>query len=275
MNKLYSLIAIIFILSGCCNEVPLELPEFTLPVSEKRVLVEELTGVQCINCPDGATTIKNIQTLYPGKVISIAIHAGSLSEPMDENKYDLRCEDGINIEGSWAYLGKPAAAIDRVAYEEPEIPVSGYTSWQTYIEQELLKENVINIEVISDFDVDSRAGTVKVSALPLKNIEGNFKIFVALIENKIVDSQKLKNGSIDEEYEFENVLRDMITPYNGTEIANQLKKNTLVTKSFNFSLPASDGTWIPENMKIVAFVTGNYEYNYETVMNVTEIDLVK
>ncbi len=270
-----SVLFIVIAFSSCIKEIPVTIPEFTPPNSNKVVLVEELTGVKCINCPDGALTLKNIENLYPGKIAIVAIHAGDLSEPFADSKYDLRCEDGVKTEKQWPdYLGKPAAAIDRVNFEEPDIPVSGYTSWQQYIEQELLKENVINIEATAKYDPITRKGEVIISLLPLKDQNGTFKVFAALTENHIVDKQIKRDGKIDDTYEFENVLRDMITNYDGNDLGNSLIKNKLITKSFEFTLPASNGTWIPENMDIVAYVSGKTE-SKEIILNSIKIKLIK
>jgi hypothetical protein len=263
------------VFSSCIKEIPVIIPEFTPPNSNKVVLVEELTGVRCINCPDGALTLKNIENQYPGKITVISIHAGELSEPYSDSKYDLRCPDAVSLEKEWSYLGKPAAAIDRVIFEEPDIPVSGYNSWQQYIEQELLKENVINIEATVQYDVLTRKGEVIISMLPLKDQIGTFKVFAALTENNIVDKQVKRDGKIDDAYEFENVLRDMITNNNGNDIGNSLIKNKLITKSFEFTLPQSDGTWIPENMDIVAFVSGKTSDSTEIILNSIKIKLTK
>lgn len=265
----------LFFFSCCGDEIPVKIPEFIPPETEKVVLVEELTGVHCINCPDGAITLKNIEKKYEGKIAVIAIHAGDLSEPFSNSKYDLRCEDGTNIEKGWTYLGKPAAAIDRVIFEEPDIPVSGHTSWQQYIEQELAEENVVNIEATVNFDTITSKGQVTVGIIPLKEMNGQFKIYAALTEDHIIDLQIRKNGSVDESYEFENVLRDMLSPFQGFEISNNLKKNIVISKTFDFSIPKSDGTWIPKNMNVVAFVSANLDNTYEKVKNAVKVKLIK
>ncbi|MBK7096165.1 MAG: Omp28-related outer membrane protein [Saprospiraceae bacterium] len=277
MNKILFFLLFIPVLfySSCVDEVPIEIPEFQLNNSEKVVLVEELTGVHCINCPDGAITLKNIEAQYPGKIAVIAIHAGALSDPFPNSKYDLRCEDGINIEKRWTYLGKPAAVIDRIIFEEPDIPVSGYTSWQQYIQKQLNDTVKINIEASVDFDTLKREGRLNIALLPIEDLQGQFKVYAALTEDHIVDLQVMKNGTINENYEFENVLRDMITPFNGLDIGSEMKKNTIVTRTFDFSIPKSDGTWIPKNMNVVAFVSANLDNTYEKVKNAVKVKLIK
>lgn len=271
MNKLIiSFVFLTLIFTSCCNELPVDIPKFTPPETDKVVLMEELTGVRCINCPDGATTIRNIEQKYEGQVISIAIHAGSLTEPLESSKYDLRCEDGINLEKSWSYLGKPAAAIDRVVFEEPDIPVSGYTAWQQYVEEEFKKENVLSLTTTTNYDSDTRKLEVNVSIIPLVNLAGNYKLNVALTESHIVDAQTLSNGSVKMDYEFDNVLRDMITPWDGQSLGADLKKDDIILKSFSYTLPEDGDLWKPENIKVVSFVTGGDESDLALVINASE-----
>jgi hypothetical protein len=268
-------ICLLFILTSC-EEIPVEIPEFQIPDSEKVVLVEELTGVHCNNCPDGAIRLKNIGALYPGRIAVIAIHAGDLSEPFSNSKYDLRSEDGIAIEKEWTYFGKPAAAIDRKLFDgHDNIPISGHGFWQQYIEEQLQQENVVNVETTVVFHTENRKGEVTVALLPLKDLDGKASIHVALTEDHIIDRQLKKGGVIDENYEFEHVLRDMITPVKGHDIPGNLKRNTLVSAKFSFTLPPSDGTWIPENMNIIAFVTEQNADGKPLVRNATKIKLIK
>ena len=276
MNKiLLSFIFSALIFASCCNELPVTIPEFELPKTEKVVLVEEFTGVSCINCPDAAVALKNIEKIYEGQVISIAIHAGNQSEPLKKSKYDLRCEDGIKLESNWSYDGKPAAAIDRVIYEAPNIPVSSHISWQSYIEEEFKKDNVLNIELSINYNTETRDLKIKVKMIPVIDLPGNFKLNVVLAESHIIDAQMLRNGTIKEDYEFNNVLRDMITPWNGQYIGEDLKKNDLILKSFSYTLPEDENLWKAENIKVVAYVTGGEESDLRPVINATESKIIE
>lgn len=275
MKKIiFSLILFTIIISSC-SEKPVEIPIFTPPETDKVVLIEELTGVECINCPDGAKVIRSIEQKYPGKVISIAIHAGELAHKLESSKYDLTCEDGDKLEGSWSYLGKPAAVINRVVFEEDGLPISGYGIWENYVAIELEKENVINLNLSTAFNEDNRELTLNIGIVPLKDLTGAFKLNVAITESHIIDAQALKGGSIDEEYEFDNVLRDMITSFDGDDIGSSFVKNSLVSKSFTYTVPESDGLWIPENLRVVAFVTDGEDGPFATVLNASESNIIE
>ncbi len=51
-----------------CEEIPIIIADPVIPDSEKVVLIEELTGASCPNCPKGSAAIENILTKFPGRV---------------------------------------------------------------------------------------------------------------------------------------------------------------------------------------------------------------
>src|SRR5690606_1909761 len=62
----------------------------TVPTQEpRRVLIEEFTGASCTNCPAGHTTITNLESQYPDRIIAIAYHkhGTSLDEPAGEGPF--------------------------------------------------------------------------------------------------------------------------------------------------------------------------------------------
>lgn len=266
---------IVLILNSCTEKVII-LPQPVIPSSDKILLIEELTGVECKNCPDGANVIKAIEETYPHKVITIAIHAGSLTHPLASSKYDLKSEDGSKLEKTWLYPSKPAAAFNRQQYADQDgIPVAGYSNWQTYAGDELEKDNVIFCSVFVNFNSNTRELNAEVTLIPEKDLAGSFNINLFVTESKIIDSQLQPNGSVMEDYVFENVLRDIITPFDGELIGSDLKENITIKKTFSYTLPVSDDLWVAENIKVVAFVTGGIDSPASPVLNAAETHIIE
>jgi len=64
----------------------------------RSVLVEEYTGVKCVNCPEGAAILKAAAEANDGRVIVIGLHSGSLTSPIDgESKYDFRTQHAKDL----------------------------------------------------------------------------------------------------------------------------------------------------------------------------------
>ena len=73
-------------------------PEDTTTENQLRqVLIEEFTGVRCVNCPAGSEAIENLLDSYGDQLVAISIHAGFFSPPMGESQYDFRTDEGNNL----------------------------------------------------------------------------------------------------------------------------------------------------------------------------------
>lgn len=277
MRKLYVIASFIALFSASCEEKEVIIPDFELPSGDKKVLIEELTGVSCPNCPAGATKVEAILELFEGKVVAMGIHGELQAEPVDgKSKYDFRNEDAANLEEYLKpFLGKPSLAVNRVKFEDQNfIPIVGVDVWQGYIEAEFEKENVINLYVDHSYNNDTRQVNIDVTATALQDIDGNFSLSVALTESHIIDTQQ-NQSEIIQEYEHNHVLRDMLTNYQGDNIANgTLSKGQELSKSYSYTLPESDGTWIAENMEIVVFVSNSLDTSKD-VLQAEQVHLVE
>ena len=86
----------------------------------KKVLLEEFTGVRCVNCPQAQTEIKNLQSegVYGDNLIAISYHAGFFSNPYNESQFDLRTTEGEEILNFLETpLGFPSGVVNRRVFE--------------------------------------------------------------------------------------------------------------------------------------------------------------
>lgn len=259
-----------------CEEVPVEIPKSDVSLSGKTVLLEDLTGVRCPNCPSGAKAIKGIVDKYPDNVISVAIHGSFLCRPIVkegyESKYDFRNDASAFLEEYlMPFPSKPAAYFNRVQ-KDPNIfgntQVGGV--WLQRVEEELAKEQVIEIKASSKYDEATRTATINTGVIANKDLEGTFQLSIMVLENKIIDAQS-DQDKIIKDYEHNHVLMDMVTEYAGDAIGSKLNQGTSLTKAYTYKVPESDGRWIPENMSFVIFVSDVSES--KEVLQATEISL--
>lgn len=269
------IIFVISILFFSCEEVPVKIPEFEPITTGRVVLVEELTGVACSNCPAGAARLASIQETYPDNVVVIGIHGILLAEPLPESKYDFRNEDATELE---AWLGnppKPSAVVNRVRFEElfGDWSILLVNQWAGFIEQELEKEQELNLGISKEYDAETRELTITVSALPLMDLSGDFKVSVLLTEGHIIDPQLDPTTTIVD-YEHNHVLREVITNTTGDFFANELVKNEVITKTYKFTIPDDgDGLWNIEHLEIVSYIA-NTEGVSEKILQAAQVHLV-
>ena len=251
---------------SACEEIPIKLSDPVIPQTDRIVIIEDLAGASCPNCPKGNTAIENIIAKFPGRVAAVGIHGDFLSKPTSKSKYDFRNPKAKDLE-NWfkPWFGKPSASVNRVADENDLLMTPLPDLWQAAVEKELQKSHTLNI--FSDTKYNSITGLVEieVAAIPLTNLSGNFNISIYLTESSIIDAQT--NGPvIVEDYKHNHVLRDMITKFDGDSFASDMKKSDIVKKAYAYTLsPAAKTLWNSKNMEVVISIHHNEPKNKSVV----------
>jgi len=263
---------------NACEEVPVVIPEFQSIDTRKVLLVEDLTGVDCPNCPSGAAILEAAAKRYEGNVIIVGIHGIQQATPLEgKSKYDFRNQFAIDLEEYLKpFIGKPAAHFNRIQYEEIE-PFYGNAirnTWDSYIENELLKPQVMDLEIDHTYDALTREIDITIRSASLTDLTGEFNLSIMLTEGHIVDYQKGETEIIPE-YEHNHVLMDMITRFDGDFVTNSYAANQVVETSYTYTLPTSaQGLMIPENMEIIAAIA-NVEGDSKEVLQAATVHLVE
>lgn len=258
-----------------CEEVPVYLPPPGVTTSGKVILVEDLTGVECSNCPAAAQRLEEIVAEAPESVIVVGIHGDQQTKPYTSSdgelrsKYDFRNEDASFLEEYLKpWLGKPAIAFDRRQFEgQQNLSISGVQNIRPRIEQQLAEPQVLNIESDYTYDTLTRVINIDIGVIPLVNLEGNFFTTVLVTESHIIDYQlsSLFPGW-NPMYEHQHVLRDVITQQQGDPLEQTLNIGELYSKSISYEIPTDDqGLWIVENLEFVVFVTDHTDGNKDVL----------
>lgn len=258
-----------------CEEIPIDLADPVLPDSDRVVLIEELTGASCPNCPKGSAAINAILAKFPDKVAAVAVHGDFLAKPTSKSKYDFRNPKAKDLEKSFeGWFGKPTAAINRALDNTGSMMIDLPDLWQAAVERELQKKHLMNVIIKADYDAATRAIDLEVAAIPLEDLSGNFNISIYLNESNIVDAQS--NGAlIIEDYVHKHVLRDMFTRFSGDELGSNLTKGTIIKRNYTYTLPTQpEGLWIPQNMELVVMVSRNNPSDRE-VIQAAQTKLIK
>jgi len=133
-----------------CEEQPIPIPDAIIPAEGKVILVEELTGVSCPPCAAAAIALKNIAEASDGAVVYYGVHGSLQAEPTSQSNYDFRYPDASELENSFSFFGKPAAAFNRIALPDGVTAQSNGNTWQPFIDAELQKAQVIDISTSTE-----------------------------------------------------------------------------------------------------------------------------
>jgi len=219
---------------------------------DKNVLLEEFTGVRCVNCPQGHVLLDNLENQYGARFIAVSAHSEFLAEPYDGDQ-DLRTPDAQDLEDLLGpILSKPSGAVDRKIFPGESAPVVFTQKWANYVSQQMALVAPVNIHTETTFNDASRKLSITVTLHYTSEETGDNKLSVLLVEDGIITMQ-LGQGGIDSNYTQNRVLRKILTSVNGLAINTTKEAGRVVMKSFTEeNLP---GLWEADNLRVIALVS--------------------
>lgn len=263
MKKYILFLAAALLFLSACEEIPPVVtgatggPVEPNPVQDQKrqVIIEEFTGVRCVQCPAGSAAIQDLLAVHGQQLIAVSIHAGDFTNPYQNSNYDFRTDEGNQL---LTYLdeplGFPSAVINRKLFPGQFDLQLGLGDWAGYIaaEKEIAPKVRINIE--PEFDAGTRELKAEVTLYVDEDItDPDVRLSIMMTESEIKDPQ-IKPGSSTPvaDYIHRHALRDMLTNYAGDPITESLAKGAEIKKSFSFTMPAE---WKEEHCEIVAIVS--------------------
>lgn len=254
-----------------------------LPVStalqNKKVVLEEFTGIYCQYCPDGHAKANAIYQADPNNVVLVNIHSGGYANPGAAGDVDLRTPEGQAIDDMPGMLiaGYPAGTVNRRAGNSftPNVTsqtaggmaLSRGTPWTSAATSVKTETAYCNIALQGTIDVQTRVLTVVAEVYYTGNSpESTNKLNIFLLENYIkgpqVNSGNWNPGNYDADgtYNHNHALRKALTGNFGEAITTT-SLGSLYTTTVTYNIPQSYGVTsystpcILGNLEIVAFVT--------------------
>lgn len=228
----------------------------------RAVLIEDLTGQRCINCPTGTDVINGIVDTYgEDNVIAVGIHCGSQGFAGDSKRVGLKTDTGDEYFTYWAkgaQLGQPSAIFNR-----KKGPIENFSNWAAEVGLLISEKANLSVNIANAYDAKTRTLTTTVGA---DGVNGtvNGKLQVWIVEDGIKAMQSMPDGSANLEYIHNHVFRAAVNGTWGEDVT--VKEGETTKKQYSYVLPE---TWNAENISVVAFV-----YNDGGVENVAKKHLV-
>lgn len=236
--------------------------ETVIPTAQSKiVLLEDLSGVQCVNCPAGHEKGEEISNNNPNRVIITVLHSENspFTTPHDSSKYDFRITAATTIETMvGSPPGYPAGYIDRTLFTGEPDRILNTSQWESFVTERLSETTPVNIVLDKVFDETTKKVKAIAELHYTTSVVDTHFLNVYLIENKIIDYQLTPTGG-DYDYEHNHILRAVFTSATGdvissteTGVCEVLDKGCVFIKTYEIDLPADAN---PDNCEIVGFVT--------------------
>ena len=231
----------------------------------RAVLIEDLTGQRCINCPTGTDIIKGIIKTYgEDNVIAVGIHCGPLGFAGTSKRVGLKTDTGDEYFTHWANgteLYQPSAIFNR-----KKGPSDNYNNWPAEVSLIISEKANLYVNIDNAYDAKTRTLTTKVEAFGVNDtVTVSGKLQVWIVEDGIKAMQLMPDGSANQEYVHNHVFRAAVNGTWGEEVT--VKEGETTSKDYSYVLPE---TWNAENISVVAFV-----YNKSGVENVAKKHIVE
>ena len=245
---------------AACTEIAPIIPA----LGDKKVLVEEFTGVRCVNCPAGAAELENLKSIYGDRLVIVSIHAGDFAPPYSDSKFDFRTAEGSALE-TWlgTPLGYPTAVVNRKKFSGQQSLQVSKANWAGLIAEESKTASILNVTIVKKYTKDLRDLMMTVTLVPSEKLPEDVRLSVLLTENDVVDQQETPQGK-KSDYKHKHVLRRILSGD-----AKGLGLNGALTWSNNIKIPTS---FVAENCQIV--VVAHRGSDVKDVLQVSEVKLI-
>ncbi|MGI9593007.1 MAG: T9SS type A sorting domain-containing protein [Patiriisocius sp.] len=230
----------------------------------RKVILEEFTGINCTFCPQGHAIAQNIQNNNQGDVFLINIHSGGYANP-NGNQPDFRTQWGQAIDNQSGSVGYPAGTVNRQNFPGQEQGNNGTTAlsrgqWAGAANAVLGENSYANTAVNAVVDVQTRIMTVDVEAFYTDNSPvATNKFNVAVLQNNTLGPQV--GGNMGNSYVHQHRLIDLLTGQWGEDITNTTT-GSLFSNQYVYAIP-DDINGIPvriEDLEVVVFISETTQY---------------
>lgn len=237
--------------------------------SNRNVLLEEYTGINCGYCPDGHRIANQIQAANPDRVFVINIHAGSYAA----NTYTTQF--GNALANQTGLTGYPSGTVNRHVFSGTKTALDR-DKWSARANQIMGMSSPVNIAAEGTLDMTTRMLNVRVQLYYTgsQTVTSNM-LNIAIIQDNVLGPQGGSSYNpaqvVNGQYNHMHMLRHLITGQWG-ETINTIAAGTLVEKTYEYEIPYVLGSpnaidaWL-EDLHFIAFVCEGHQ----EVLTATEI----
>ena len=253
--------------------------------SNRNVLVEDYTGHKCINCPDAAIALKDIENNNPNRVYVVGIHIGP-----DGNKSfqatsgslfakDYTTEEGIEISNTitdGGFIGNPSGTVSRKSFGGQIF--QNYSSWASYTST-ILSENdlKVNLQSAVNYFENTRGIILHTEIDILSNVEEDLAQVVYVVQDSTISPQSVPSSwNLPNNTDLNYIHKDVhIGCIDGRGMGRQITEGNKVDKdgnvlngnkyylNYSYRLPEQ---YNPENIHLLIYVYSKSTYEIYQVI---------
>ena len=231
----------------------------------KKVVLEEFTGIHCVWCPSGHAIAKAIQDNNPDNVFLINIHTGGFSNPLP-GEPDFRTSFGNSIRSQSGVNFYPSGTVNRHIFSGG-ITGMDRGAWTGSANSILAQPSNVNVAVEADINLQTSELIVHVEGFYTANSPAGTNLLnIALLQNNTRGPQT--GGNAGSDYNHMHRLVHMVTGQWGISIPTTTA-TTFVDETMTYAIPADyNGVEVElADLEVVAYITETQQVNEIQGMN--------
>jgi len=275
------------VLSACIDEEPpfvirkIEKPlsdttyvVATIPAAQdKHVMLFDITGVRCNNCPEAAEKAKQIYDSRAGKVQLLSVYytipGGLISMPWkgEDTLNNTAANEMVEATGV-SVNSMPNGMIDQALFNTSRL--LGINEWDARMNERLALTTPVNVELSSVYNPTLHEALISIKVIYTQDKSGEtHRLTIGFSEDDILGKQSDKDttGGIRYGYTHNHVLRAAVTAASGDLFKSPLQAGRVFEKQYRVKLRSH---WDAQKMHVFAFVQDDAS---KTILNCRDAEL--
>lgn len=222
----------------------------------RNVVLEEYTGINCVNCPQGHLLAENVAKKFPGRVSIINIHQGHYAIP-NSGDPDFRTKWGDDLANLFSVNSYPSATINRMKYNGNALINRG--DFLAFSMDSVLNGSFspVNIAAKTKWNETTQEIEIYVEVYFTTGVPNQPKLNIVFLESGIPGYQ---SGAPSLPYIHNHILRDMITGQWGEDLDN-FSEGSFFSKTYKYK---PDSGWNLDSSVFAIFISQSDKKNIYT-----------
>ena len=225
-------------------------------------IIEEFSGINCVNCPNGHTTLENILSSNAGRVFALqyAPTNSSYTSPGSNGGTDFRRSyldafyTGSYCSPSSGSRYMPSAFINRVLGSNGDI-LQSTGAWSNMVAEVILQPSPMNVGAKSVYDATAQTLTIDLEVYYTEDITDGNSFYVSIVEDDLTsDYQSGSTANASNPYVYKHTFRENLTGQWGDPVTGSTTVGSLFTKQIVFDLSTAEDPIDVANAHIAVYV---------------------
>lgn len=255
------LVLVVAIMAGLTGFAQITDTIVSMTPSNRNVVLEEYTGVNCTWCPAGHLIANQIKAANPDRVCLINIHEGSFAANTYTTQFGTALANQTNLDGY------PSGTVNRHVFSGTATAL-GRGDWNSASNAIMGMSSPVNIAAEGTLDWNTRTVNIRVQLYytASQTVTSN-ALNIAITQDNVLGAQvgMEKNPAqvVGSLYNHMHMLRHLITGQWGETIST-IAAGTLVEKNYEYVIPQQLGSPNPidaalEDLTFIAFVCEGHQ----------------